>query len=276
MSADSNHSNTVLPAADRITIAAIAVLAFVFADIAHEVVGHGIGFFIAGGRSCILTTTRIIETQRLGDRGGEILDMGGPAGNLGFAGISWLAQRLLHRPAPRLRLLLWLVMAFSLFWGFGYLIFCGAAARGDWFALVRLAPNVWLWRILFVAVGLALYRGSIRLAASELHWIVPTSDSNWPTRVRRLVFISYVSGGLIACAGAALDPHGPMEILNSGALSSFAAAIGLLKVPGLFPASGEEHVTSQSGVSRSVGWIIAAAAAPLFYVAILGPGIKIA
>jgi hypothetical protein len=33
----------------RLTIASIAALAFILADIAHETIGHGIGFFLAGG-----------------------------------------------------------------------------------------------------------------------------------------------------------------------------------------------------------------------------------
>jgi hypothetical protein len=269
-----SNLNIMAPCDDRVTIAAIAVIAFVFADVAHEVVGHGIGFLIAGGKSCILTTTRLIETQRLGDRGGDIFDLGGPFGNLVFAGAAWLAQRLLHRSAPRLRLLLWLLMAFSLFWGFGYLIFCGVFARGDWFPLIRGMSYLWLWRILFVAVGIALYRGSVRLVASELRWIISTGETNWQIRVRRLVFTSYVAGGMIACAGAAMDPRGAIEMLNSGALSSFAAAVGFLQVPRLFPVSGEERAPTPNVVHRNLGWIFVAAAVSIFYIAILGPGIK--
>jgi hypothetical protein len=45
---------------DLISVAAIGILAFICTDIAYEVVGHGIGLLIAGGRSGILTTTRLI------------------------------------------------------------------------------------------------------------------------------------------------------------------------------------------------------------------------
>ncbi|MGA8151579.1 MAG: hypothetical protein WB952_11560 [Terriglobales bacterium] len=269
-----SNSNAILPADDRITIAAIAVLAFVFADVGHEVVGHGLGFLIAGGRSGIFTTTRLIETQRLGDRGGRIFDLGGPLGNLVFAGLAWLGQRLFRRSAPGLRLLLWLLMAFSLFWGFGYLIFCGVFNRGDWLALIPGTSHLWLWRVAFFAGGIGLYRGSERLVASELRWIISPTGPNWSSRVGRSVFTSYVAGGLIACAGAALDPRGAFEMLNSGALSGFAAAIGLLQVPRLFSLSGDEHATAQSAVYRSLGWIVAAAAVSIFYIGILGPGIK--
>jgi hypothetical protein len=65
-----------------------------------------------------------------------------------------------------------------------------------------------------------------------------------------------------------------MEILRSGALSSFAAAVGLLEVPHLFLVSGEGHATAHDFVYRNLGWILAAAAVSIFYIAVLGPGIK--
>ncbi len=34
---------------DLLTVAAIAIIAFMVADVAHEVIGHGIGFLLAGG-----------------------------------------------------------------------------------------------------------------------------------------------------------------------------------------------------------------------------------
>jgi len=261
---------------DAPTVIAIAILAFVLADVAHEVFGHGIGFLVAGGKSCILTTTRLIaDHPSLGDFRSRIFDLGGPFGNLAFAALAWLAQRLLKRPAPALRLLLWLLMAFSLFWGFGYLISCGVLARGDWFALIRGVTPVWLWRILFVAVGIVLYRGSMKLSAAELHRIVPASGTEWQFRVRRLVLISYLAGGLIACAGATFDPRGAIEMLNSGAASSFLAALGLLRTPRLFRGLPDKPVVSDSIVNRNHGWILAAAIVSIFYIAILGPGVKV-
>jgi hypothetical protein len=247
---------------DRLTIAAIAVLAFVVADVAHEVIGHGLGFFIAGGRSGVFTTTQLMETQRLGGRGADIFDLGGPFGNLVFAAVPWLALRLLRPRAPRFRLLLWLVMAFSLFWAFGYLILCGVVDRGDWFALIRGAKYLWLWRVVFVAAGIVLYRASEKLLATELRWSRP--------RVPRMAFTAYVAGGLIACAGAALDPRGSIQMLASGALTSFAGAIGLLRVPRLVLASGE---TQAVAIRRSFGWVLCAAAVSIFYIGVLGPGI---
>jgi hypothetical protein len=259
---------------DRTTIVAISVLAFIVADMAHETLGHGIGYFLGGGTTGVFTTTRIIPDHWLSGYHADIFDLGGPAGNLLFAACPSLAQRLLRRPALRLRLFLFLLMAYSLFWAFGYLIFCGVVARGDWFALIREASPLWVWRVLFVIVGMVLYRLSMRLVAADLHWVISKEDPDGRFRLRRLILLSYISGGLIACAGAALDPYGWKEILNSGALAGFAAPVGLLWMPALFPRSGQEHATATGAISRSFAWILAAFLASVFFIAVLGPGIK--
>jgi hypothetical protein len=175
--------------------------------------------------------------------------------------------------APRLQLFLWLVMAFSLFWAFGYLIFCGFVGRGDYMALVEGTKYVWPRRLLFVVAGVLLYRVSIGLAAREMRWIVPVHGTDVGARLTRLVRICYISGGLIACGGAVLDPRGPLEILKSGALSSFGAAVGLLCVTNRFLRLAEKYSPTDAFIPRDWPWIVAAAAGTIYYTAILGPGI---
>lgn len=271
------RANSVPPASvdDRTTIVAIAILAFIVADMAHETLGHGVGYFLGGGTAGIFTTTRVIPALWLSGRHANIFDLGGPAGNLVFAASAWLAQRLVRGAAPRLRLFLCLLMAFSLFWAFGYLMFCGVAAHGDWFALIRDASHLGLWRVVFVLVGFVLYRFSMRLVASDFRWIISKDDPDGHFRLRRLILLSYFGGGLIACAGAVLDPYGWKEILNSGALAGFAAPVGLLWTPTLFPLVGQELNTARGVLSRSFTWIVAALVASVFFIAVLGPGIKL-
>jgi hypothetical protein len=270
---DGNDSNQSRGADDAPTLVSVAILAFILADVAHEGFGHGLGFYLAGGQSSMLTTTRLIEWVKLGDPQWRIFDLGGPAGNVFFAGLAWIGQRWVRGRAPRLQLFLWLVMTFSLFWAFGYLIFCGVLGRGDWIALVEGTKYVWPGRLVFVVMGIALYRASISLAAREMRWIVPAHGTNVKSRLTRLVRICYISGGLIACAGAVLDPRGPMEILNSGALSSLGAAVGLLYVTNSFLRLPEKYSPADTFIPRDWPWIVAAAAGTIYYIAILGPGI---
>jgi hypothetical protein len=270
---DTDNPKKLTLADDFITVSSIAVLAFIIADMAHEGLGHGFGFYFAGGQSSMLTTTRLIEWVKLPDPQWRIFDLGGPAVTLVFALLAWVGQKLVRGRAEQLRFFLWLVMVFSLFWAFGYLIFSGASGHGDWMALIAGTRFLWLGRFCFIVIGIALYRASVVLAAKELRWIVPVTGPEVGPRANRLIWISYVSGGLIASAGSILDPQGPIEILKSGAASSFGAAIGMLFVAHVFSTLPAKEHLSDAAISRGLPWILAAAAAAIYYVGILGPGI---
>jgi hypothetical protein len=88
--------------------------------------------------------------------------------------------------------------------------------------------------------------------------------------------VVWLAGGIIATAGAALDPRGSMEMLNSGALSGLAGAIGLLQISaiiGRYQLSDPQGTGGPFVLERSTGWIVAAAAASLLFIGVLGRGI---
>jgi hypothetical protein len=258
------------------TVAAIAALAYIVVNAAHESIGHGAGLLLAGGRSGILTTTRLIIPKPLPSPNWRIFDLGGPAGNLVCAGLAWLGLRLFSRARAALHLFLWLTMAFSLYWAFGYLLFCGVTGRGDWMAL--LPSGGWPFRAVLFVAGFALYRLSSRLAARELRGFFDASASGALPRARHLMWTAWFAGGIIATAGAAFDPRGSIEMLNSGALSSFAAAVGLLWIPPLLARSPyppqPAHTSTPLIVARSAPWIASALVASFFFIGVLGRGIS--
>ncbi len=91
---------------DLWAVVAIATLAYISAAIAHEVFGHGVAFYLAGGRQGIFTTTRLITDQQIGRFGGRVFDLGGPIGNLLVALVAWTLLRVLGKAGPALRLFL--------------------------------------------------------------------------------------------------------------------------------------------------------------------------
>ncbi|MGB7548147.1 MAG: hypothetical protein WBM14_10390 [Terracidiphilus sp.] len=264
-------SRSIAPRDDLWTVAAIAVLASIVANVAHETIGHGAGLLLAGGRSGILTTTRLIVPRPVPDPAWRIFDLGGPAGNLLFAGLAWLGLRLLPAARTQWRLFCWLLMAFSLFWAFGYLLFSGVVERGDWLAL--LPDHGWPGRVLLAVAGFLLYEASIRIGAHSLGGIVYGSAANVQVRAKRLVGIAWLAGGLIAIAGPALDPRGALEMLNSGALASLGFAVGLLRIPRRLKAVASPSTVQDSTITRSIVWRAAALAASLFFIFVLGRGI---
>jgi hypothetical protein len=257
---------------DLLSFAAIGVLAFIATDIAHEVAGHAAGLMIAGGRSGILTTSRLIYGLQLPDPGWRIFDLGGPTGNLIWASICFLAQRRIRRDAPILRLFLWASMSFSLLWEFGYLMKCGVTGNGDWMALIEGLVPAPVWRTLLFVIGLVLDRAAVSLISSDLHFILSANRPEWRSRLARLLITLCSAGGLTACAGAIFDPRGRIVILNSAAPSSFVSWLPLFFVPMLFPLQ-RERPSAVHPIGRSVPVLLLAAAVFAFFVAILGPGI---
>ncbi len=268
------HNPVTACSDDLITVAAIGIVAFISTDIAHEVAGHGIGLLIAGGRSGIFTTTRLIHEPPLPAPGWRIFDIGGPAGNLIWAGACLLAQRRMSPAAPALRLFLWATMSFSLLWEFGYLMKCGLTGQGDAIALVSGLKPAGLWQALLFAIGLLWYVRSLSFINAELHFVVSAKEAGWRTRLVKLLRTLCGAGGLIACAGPVFDPRGRMEILNSGVLTSFASWVGLVRLPSRFPGYPDKTNANSGSVGRSLPLILLAVVASVCYVTILGPGIS--
>ncbi len=273
---------------DAPTLMAIAVLAFIVADVAHEVIGHGAAYLAVGGRSFVMTTTRWIgqgphadSAGRLfagvehGDLFGRIFSLGGPLGSLLFAGLAGLALRSLRHAGVRPRLFLWLAMAFNLFWGVGYLIYSGVTGSGDWAESIRGVPPALFWRLLMLVAGLLLYRLAMKALASTIGRFIPLDDPEARGRVGRLVWLSYWAAGVTACVAAAFDPRGADQVYKSAALVSFCSAAGLLAVPRLLRRLPFSSEIAGDPIARSLGWILAAVLAASLYVGALGPGVSV-
>jgi hypothetical protein len=261
---------------DAVTVAAIAVLAFILADVAHEVIGHGAAWAALGGRSGVMTTTRlIVDTHRLTEAGGRWFSVGGPLGNLFFAGVAWLAQRCVRGLGARGRTFLWLSLAFNLLWAVGYLIYSGVLGIGDWAELVRGAAPDWLWRTLLIVLGGALFLWSERVLAREMRWIAAAGDRDTARRAWRLVLISYLASGAVACAGALPDPRGASQVLLSAAPVTFLGGLGLLRTPSFLARLPPRPAAAPIPIARSFGWIAATVLAAVFFAGFLGPGLHV-
>jgi len=270
-------SNEIPPSAkdSLATVAAIGVLAFIATDIPHEVIGHGVGLLLAGGRAGTLTTTKLIYPVQLPAPLWRIFDLGGPIGNLIWATLCLMLQRLIRGGAPCWRLFLWAGAMFALFWEFGYLMKCGLSGEGDAMALIDGLKPAGVWRAMLFLAGLLLYRSAIRFLAADFHFVVRAAETKWQSRVRRILWMLYLGGGVTACAGAMLDPRGTSEILRSGAASSFLACLGLGLVPASFPRYPDKSVATNHVFPNSPALIGCAAVALLLFVFLLGPGIHV-
>lgn len=258
---------------DGPTLAALGVLAFALADISHEALGHGLATFAVGGKAVLLTTCYFTSNGRYS----RWIPASGGLMNLAVGLASLGALRLLVRSGPHLRCFLMLAAAFNLFFAFGYPAYSGIALFGDWAAVISGLQPHWLWRILLVVITVVGYYTSMRLLAGPLASFaevlgVPSDKSTNRARLKRVTHIPFVAAILLAYLAGAGNPNGWRTMLTAG-LPAAAAAFGLTQMAH-FVSSVRAETSPQASLRRSPPWILAAILVLLFFVGVLGPGVR--
>lgn len=243
---------------DALTVAAIAILAMCVSTTAHEAIGHGGACLASGGRIAQLTSVYFQCAP-----GGQWIPAAGPAGNLVAAVLAGIGAKLTPAARPRLRLLLALVMAISLFWEAGYLLYAMARREGDWAIAARevfgsLTPVV---RIAGAAAGIGLYLLGARLVAGAVR---PFGD-----RARRLLALAWTAAGVAACAAAAFYAPDRLDAMKQAALEVGAASLPLLIMRLRTGPAGEPAPR----IARDWRWIAVSAAAYAGFILTLGRGL---
>jgi hypothetical protein len=248
-----------------LTLAAVAVAAFAFADVAHETLGHGGMCAALGGKVLYVSTTFEDCSIR-----SWIIDGAGPSAGIAAALLCWLWLSPMPPHGAASRAFLLLGFAFAAFWNFGYLIKSGLTDQGDWaFVIAGLKPSP-LWHAAITVAGIALYWASLRLLASIMRRHLGSNDAtDWSPLTFSL--IAYGAAIAIACTGAYFDPRGPGTILND-ALPSSLGAVGLPLAGALLARTAPNL---RLALPASFGWIAAGTLAGIAFVALLGPGLHL-
>jgi hypothetical protein len=270
--------STNLP--DLLTISAIAIIAYAFADFIHEGIGHGGMCLLTGGHPAMLST---VEFQCVAVRASvgiphnagffRLVAAAGPLANFVAGMLSWLALRFVSR-ATRLRYLLWVLMIVNLMDAGGYFLFSGIANIGDWADVIASLQPAWLWRLGLTVLGIVLYLVFVALALYEIR---PFLGSDWPERLRsarRLTFTAYFSGCIFICISSFFNPT-MLLVLISGAASSFGGTSGFLWMGSCLRGSWFPSSSLQMPpLTRSWPWILAGVVIGVAFIRILGPGIR--
>lgn len=260
---------------DRPTLAALGGMAFALADVSHEALGHGLATLAVGGKVVLLTTCYLNSSGNYS----KWIPAAGGLMNLAVGLGSLAALCLFSRLGALLRYFLVLVAAFNLFFAFGYPAYSGIAQFGDWAAVISGLEPQWLWRMLLVIVAVAGYYGSMKLLAKAIAPFagtaeIPTGERLNKTRLRRITLIPYLASMVLACLAGSLNPSGLLTMLTAG-LPAAAAAFGLTQMDHLVDSGWSE--ASQKVIEplqRNSPWIAAAVVVMIFFVAVLGPGIR--
>jgi hypothetical protein len=242
---------------DRLTVSAIALLAMCIATVFHEALGHGSACLALGGHITQLTSVYFDCSRH-----NVWLPATGPLGNLVAAALSWLALAMLPMGRPRLRLLLILTFAISLFWAAGYLLYSAVLGGGDNAIVARIlfgAPE-WPWRIGLFALGVALYALGTRLTAR--------AGRPFAERLRPLLRLSYIAASIAAVIATAFYAPDRQAATIQGALEIGASSIPLLLLGAPAAATPQEPA-----ITRNPTWIAFGALIFAAFVATLGRGL---
>jgi hypothetical protein len=260
---------------DWLALLACGVLAFIVADMSHEAVGHGLATLAVGGKVDFITTCYVDSSGHYSKwipAAGGLTNLAVGLGSLAFL-------RLRSHVSPMVRYFLILVAAFNLFFAVGYPAYSGIALFGDWAAVINGLAPPWIWRFVLVAVAVAGYYASMRLLIDPMAPFAGVAEGKAErvlaqARIRRITLIPYIGAMVVACAAAALNPRGPMQILTSG-LPAAAAAFGLTQMDNLI---SPRHARTSGGalkpLQRSVPWIVAAVIVMTCFVLVLGRGLR--
>jgi hypothetical protein len=277
---DRNHPPAV-PAQtggiDAPTVIAVAIIAYAFANLLHEAVGHGGACLLVGGTPLTLSSMHFDGDFTGFPRwAGRVVAAGGTLVNFIAAAVALFFWRRTSGSPSVANYFLWLFGVVNLMQGTGYLLFSGVAGVGDWAEVVGGLPFQFGWHAALAIVGGVSYWLSVRFAFRAL---APYLSRDLTVRHRRavkLALVPYVSGGVLYVVAGLLNPLGLIIVLISAVAASFGGTSGLAWGVQLLRRSGtSSHPEAPAGIQRSKGWIAAAAAVAIVFVAVLGPGVKL-
>jgi hypothetical protein len=155
-----------------------------------------------------------------------------------------------------------LVMAFSFFWAFGYLVSSVATGNGDYAITGRdfLGQAYGHWRGAGIAAGVVLYVLFTRLFAA-------LAGRSFGGRATPLLRIAWLAASVSAIAAAALYAPARGDAMLQGALE-----IGVASIPLVISRRQAQGPGEISQIARSTAWIAVAAVTFAGFALTLGVG----
>lgn len=149
--------------------ATVGVLAYIVADVIHEVIGHGGTCLLFGNKITLLTSVYFKSTP-----GNVIVDIGGPIANLIFTVLTFL---ILSKAKKLFAILLLThIFIYNLFWFVGTILHSSVSKNGDWtFATQELNLGKYQNYVLAIT-GILLYIFSYRFLNRRLIKVVKENN----------------------------------------------------------------------------------------------------
>ncbi len=259
-------TRTGISTAQIATAVAVASIAVAAQCVAHELIGHGSGCLLSGGRPLFVDFI-VFDCSK----STWLADAGGPAGNILFGVPALLAFRKSKAFTPG-SYFLWLFAALNLLVVTGYLIQSCLINHSDWSALTAALRPVWLWRILLVFSGIALYYAALRSLGRSIIAAVNRGALH-PIDIKPLMLSAYLTCAVLSVASGALNPDGTVLLLRNALPQGFLALLGLLFLTRYVPARAvaPAHVPS---LPASRIWTVFGGVTACLFVFVFGPGVR--
>lgn len=242
------------------TVVAIALVAYLTADIAHHGLGHGLMCWLQGGQIELLSSV-FVRCSRTD----LAIDLAGPCANLVLGLIAALCLRVTKRLSVPTELFFILLAGFNLMWFCIQLVFCVLTDSDDWAWLLHILDGAPA-RYSLVGAGILVYVMAARYLRTRMARFASPSG-----RARSIVVAAWLSAGAIACLTAVFDPHGPGAVWHKAAPQSLLLSIGILSL-----ARSQQVVLPLEdcpAIGSSRGWMAAAVVLSVLSIVFLGPGI---
>lgn len=264
---------TALP--DRLTVIAIAVIAYAGVNITHEIIGHCGTAALLGNKCLVLSSTyipRAIEPVAWKD---NLIIAAGTMANWAIGLVCFGLLRARGTARPALRYFLWLSMCVNLFLASTYVTIAPIIKFGDSYILIRDLPDQLFWRGILVLAGGFLCWLSFRLCRAELGNLIGFGGRAARGGVAwELVVPAYVAGGVVTVMSGLFSQLEFKVAQLEAAGGSFGLTAWLLLLPLLIP-EPQTPARHPFMLPRSVGWIVAGTLTGLTFIGVLGPGIAL-
>jgi hypothetical protein len=260
---------TVLP--DRLTVIAIAVIAYAGVNVCHEIVGHCGMAALLGTKCKQFSSTDIPLVTMPPTWKYNIIVAAGCTANWTVGLLCFGLLRAL-RTTPALRYFLWLFMCVNLFLPSTYMAAAPIIKYGDSYILIHDLPGELFWRSALVLAGATIGWFSFRLCRKELGRLIGCGGRAARSIAWALVVPAYITGGVATVASGLFSQLDFKWAQIQAAGGTFGLTVWLLLLPLVIPEGPAEHPFV---LPRSIGWIVAGAIVGLIFIGVLGPGIAL-
>lgn len=259
---------------DRLTVIAIAIMAYAGGNISHEIIGHCGTAALLGSRCSLISTTYIPLATEIPVWKFRIVAIAGSAMNwmVALVCLGLLCAR--RNPSPALRYFLWLSVCVNLFIPSTYLLASPIIMFGDWYNIIFDLPQQFGWRIAMTAAGVVACWLSFWICRAELGKLIGFGGHAARSGAWALVVPAYVAGGIVTVTAALLSPLPAKWAQLQAVGGTFGLTVWLLLLPLWIPGARTttEHPFT---IPRSMRWIVAGALCALAFIGVLGPGIPL-